>query len=96
LIITLFKTNCLSLFVIIRQPASVDLGGRRIIKKIRIDNALDTLSERLKGLTDELNKLENRQIDIKAELDKNEGYSDEIEFFKKKVKDIDKKLGVKK
>ena len=74
----------------------VDLGDTDVGNLIRIDNALDTLSERLKGLTDELNKLENRQLDIKAELDKNEGYSDEIEFFKKKVKDIDKKLGVKK
>ena len=74
----------------------MDLGDTDVGNLIRIDNALDTLSERLKGLTDELNKLEKRQSDIKAELDKNEGYSDEIEFFKKKVKDIDKKLGVKK
>lgn len=74
----------------------VELGDTDVGNLIRIDNALDTLPDRLelfrKGLTD----LEFRRRDIKAELEKDESFADEIAFYKNKIKEIDEKLGVKK
>ena len=74
----------------------VELGDTDVGNLIRIDNALDTLSDRLESFRNGLNNYEKRQSDIKSELEKDEGYSDEIEKYKKKVNDLDKKLGVKK
>ena len=74
----------------------VELGDTDVGNLIRIDNAIDTLSDRLESFRNGLNNYEKRQSDIKSELEKNEGYSDEIEKYKKKVNDLDEKLGVKK
>ena len=40
-------------------------------------------------------KLREKEIGIKAELAKDESYTDKIEELKKQLKNIDKKLGVK-
>ncbi len=74
----------------------VELGDTDVGNLIRIDNALDTLSDRLKDYNNGLAVFEKKQSDIRAELEKDEGYADEIESYRKKVKDLDEKLGVKK
>ena len=74
----------------------VELGDTDVGNLIRIDNAIDTLSDRLKSFNDGLAAFEKKQSDIRAELEKDEGYADEIELYRKKVKDLDEKLGVKK
>ena len=74
----------------------VELGDTDVGNLIRIDNALDTLSDRLKDYNNGLAVFEKKQSDIRAELEKDEGYADEIELYRKKVKDLDEKLGVKK
>ncbi len=74
----------------------VELGDTAVGNLIRIDNALDTLSDRLEGFRNGLSVYEKRQSDIRRELEKDGGYSDEIAKYKKKVDDLDEKLGVKK
>ena len=79
-----------------RGRYSVELGDADIGNLIRIDNALDTLSDRLETLKKGLADLEKREEDIRAELAKEDGFTDEIEFYRKKVNDLDAQLGVKK
>ena len=74
----------------------VELGDTDVGNLIRIDNYLDTMADRLQSLNNGLMKFESRQADIKEQLDKNESYADQIEFYKEQVKKIDKKLGVDK
>ena len=74
----------------------VELGDTDVGNLIRIDNALDMLSEHLEKLKDNLSKFESRQADVRAELAKDEDYAGKIEFYRNRVEEIDKKLGVKK
>lgn len=43
-----------------------------------------------------LEKLREKEKDIRFELSKDESYTDQIETYKNKVKKLDKKLGVDK
>ncbi len=74
----------------------LELGSSEIGHLIRIDNFLDSLGEHLASLKIALKKLQDRELDIKNELAKNENYIDKIEEYKQIVSDIDKKLGVSK
>ncbi|MBR3278615.1 MAG: DEAD/DEAH box helicase family protein [Lachnospiraceae bacterium] len=74
----------------------VELGDTDVGNLIRIDNALDTLPDRLETLKKGLADLGIRAEDIRAELNKDESYADEIAFYKNKIKEIDEQLGVKK
>ena len=72
------------------------MGDTDVGNLIRIDNALDTLPDRLETLKKGLADLGIRAEDIRAELNKDESYADEIAFYKNKIKEIDEQLGVKK
>ena len=73
----------------------VELGDTDVGNLIRIDNALDTLSDRLNAFKKGLSNLDVRKNDIRAELSKDEGYADQIEYYRNKVNELDEKLGAK-
>ena len=72
----------------------VELGDTDIGNLIRIDNYLDSLGDHLSKLTLNLEKLREKEKDIRVELSKDESYINQIETYKNKVKKLDKKLGV--
>lgn len=74
----------------------VELGDTDIGNLIRIDNYLDSLGDHLGKLMLNLEKLREKEKDIRVELSKDESYTDQIETYKNKVKKLDKKLGVNK
>lgn len=74
----------------------VELGDTDIGNLIRIDNYLDSLGDHLSKLTLNLEKLREKERDIRFELSKDESYINQIETYKNKVKKLDKKLGVDK
>lgn len=74
----------------------VELGDTDIGNLIRIDNYLDSLGDHLSKLTLNLEKLREKEKDIRVELSKDESYINQIETYKNKVKKLDKKLGVNK
>lgn len=74
----------------------VELGDTDIGNLIRIDNYLDSLEDHLSKLMLNLEKLREKEKDIRFELSKDESYTDQIETYKNKVKKLDKKLGVDK
>lgn len=74
----------------------VELGDTDIGNLIRIDNYLDSLGDHLSKLMLNLEKLREKEKDIRVELSKDESYTDQIETYKNKVKKLDKKLGVNK
>ncbi|MGN0081898.1 MAG: helicase-related protein [Bacteroides fragilis] len=74
----------------------VELGDTEIGNLVRIDNYLDTLDDHLEKLKTSLSQLTEKEIELKAELAKDENYSEQIEKYRAKVEKIDKKLGVDK
>lgn len=74
----------------------VELGDTDIGNLIRIDNYLDSFGDHLSKLMLNLEKLREKEKDIRFELSKDESYTDQIETYKNKVKKLDKKLGVNK
>ena len=74
----------------------VELGETGVGGLIRIDHFLDGLNEHLKQLRHGLNRLKDREAALKAELAKDESYSEQIAYYKKKVENLDKRLGVDK
>ena len=72
----------------------VELGDTEIGNLVRIDNYLDTLDDHLEKLKTCLSKLTEKEIELKAELSKDENYSEQIEKYKAEVEKIDKNLGV--
>lgn len=74
----------------------VELGDTEIGNLVRIDNYLDTLDDHLEKLKTCLSKLTEKEIELKAELAKDENYSEQIENYKAEVEKIDKNLEVDK
>lgn len=74
----------------------VELGNTEVGNLVRIDNALDTLDMHLEKLKAGLFELTETEAALKAELAKDENYTEQIEAYKKKVEALDKKLGVDK
>ena len=74
----------------------VELGDTEIGNLIRIDNYLDALDDHLEKLKTCLSKLTEKEIELKAELSKDENYSEQIEKYKAEVEKLDKKLEVDK
>ena len=74
----------------------VELGDTEIGNLMRIDNYLDMLGNYLEKLKIGLSKLTEKEIELKAELAKDENYSEQIEKYKAEVEKLDKKLGVDK
>lgn len=71
-----------------------EMGDSKNGMLLRVDNLLAELEKRLKTLEEILGDIVERQDAIKAELAKNENYTDKIESLKRKLERIDKKLGV--
>lgn len=74
----------------------IELGDTEIGNLVRIDNYLDTLDDHLEKLKTCLSKLTEKEIELKAELAKDENYSEQIEKYRAEVEKLDKKLGVDK
>lgn len=74
----------------------VELGDTEIGNLVRIDNFLDALDNHLEKLKIGLSKLTEKEIELKAELAKDENYSEQIEKYRAEVERLDKKLGVNK
>ena len=74
----------------------IELSGKEIADLIRIENFLENFSEYYSNLRSGLTALRKQEADIRAELAKEESYSDRIEACKRKLELIDKKLGAKK
>ena len=74
----------------------VELGDTEIGNLVRIYNFLDTLDNHLEKLKIGLSKLTEKEIELKAELAKDENYSEQIEKYSAEVEKLDKKLGVNK
>ena len=72
----------------------VELGDTDIGNLIRIDNYLDSLPDHLDEFKRGLDKMLEKEKDLKQELAKDENYSDKIEEYKKIIEDLDRKLGV--
>lgn len=72
----------------------LELGDTEKGTLIRIDNFLDNLSEHLIKLKSGLKNLRKRMADTKAELKKNEDFSEQIERYKETIRKLDKELGV--
>lgn len=70
----------------------VELGDTEVGNLLRIDNFLDSLENRLNDLKVGLLKLNEK----KAELSKNESYSEQIDKYRRKIEKIDKELGANK
>ena len=75
---------------------SVEMGDNDTGNLIRIDNCLDNLGAHLNRLQAGLVQLQERQQDIRAELEKKESYGEQIERCGKMIGAIDKMLGVDK
>ena len=74
----------------------VELGDNDIGNLLRIDNYLDSLEKHLSDLNFELEKLKDKERDIRSELEKSENYTDMIDSYKNKIEELDKRLGVNK
>ena len=73
----------------------VEFGDSDSGNLIRLDNTLDTLSDYLGRLKNGLDKFLAKQASIKKELKRDEDYTEQIETYRKKVEELDKKLGAK-
>lgn len=71
----------------------VELSDTEIGNLMRIDHTLDMLDGYLETLKTGLLKLTEKEAELKAELAKEESYSEQIE---NEVEKLDKKLGVNK
>lgn len=72
----------------------VELGDVDVGNLMRIDRFLDSLDAHLEKLEFGLNKLIEKENDIKTELAKDENYIEQIDMYKEEVARLDKKLGV--
>lgn len=73
----------------------VEFGDSETGNLIRLDNTLDTLSDYLEKLNKGLEKHLSKKASLEGELARDENYLEQIEFFRKKVEALDKKLGAK-
>jgi len=72
----------------------VELGDSEVGCLIRLDNALEGLPAHLQKLEANLREMEQRQLALEAELQKDESYAEQIAACKDKLNKLDKKLGV--
>ena len=73
----------------------VELGAGVGSFVLKIDAYIDAMSDQLKKLNDGLKFLKNREKSIKTELKKENDYSDRVAYYRDKLAELDKKLGVK-
>lgn len=73
----------------------VELGDTDVGNLIRIDNFLDELPAHREKLEDGLARLQEKELQLKEELKKDDGLSDEIGTCRRRLEELDGKLGVK-
>lgn len=74
----------------------VDMADNEKGNLMRIDNCIDGLKDRLSRFFDRLYEIRMRQESIESQLSKKESYLKEISACEKRLREIDKELGVKK
>lgn len=74
----------------------VELGDSEVGCLIRLDNAIEGLPVHLEKLEKKLLDMEQRELALQVELQKDEDFTDQIAACKEKLTKIDKKLGVDK
>ena len=74
----------------------VELGDSEVGCLIRLDNALEGLPAHLEKLEKNLAEMEQREVALQMELQKEENFTEQITACKEKLAKIDKKLGVDK
>ena len=72
----------------------IDMSDKDMGRLVRIDNFLANLGAHLRRLEDALLTLEEQAFALREELRKRVDYGDKIEEYRRKLQDIDKKLGV--
>ncbi|SCW68767.1 Helicase conserved C-terminal domain-containing protein [Ruminococcaceae bacterium YRB3002] len=72
----------------------VELGENDVGNLQRIDNYISKMADHLADLRSALKMIMARKSDIETELAKCENYTDKIEFYKRRVEEIDEELGV--
>ena len=72
----------------------VELGDSEVGYLIRLDNILEGLPAHLEKLEQNLQDMAHREVELQAELQKKEDYSDQITACKEKLAILDKELGV--
>lgn len=77
-----------------RGKYRVELGDTEVGNLVRLDNALEGMGMHLSQLRRSLVELRQREMDIRGELNKEEGYSEQIQYYKNQVELLDQKLGV--
>lgn len=95
----IFPSNMLAgnpVIILKRQSEyKFEIGNSESGQIVRIDNYLDNLSEKLEAYRTGLSEMQERLAKVKAQLKKDENYTNQIEFYKKQIADVDKELGVK-
>ena len=85
------------LMIIRKGTYRIELNdGNNVGNLIRIDNAIDGLDKRIAEVQSEIKDLERKYSDNIIALQKKDEYSDEIAELEKRLKAMDKSLGVKK
>ena len=74
----------------------VELGDSEVGCLIRLDNTLEGLPDHKKKLEENLQEMEQRQVALQAELQKDETYSEQISACRERLRNIDNRLGVNK
>ena len=72
----------------------VEMGESEVGMLIRIDNFLENMSKQKEQEEITLQKLYEREAEIKDELSKQQNYTDILEELQTKLNEIDKELGV--
>lgn len=73
----------------------LEMGDTQKGNLMRIDIFLENLQDRLRKLRNGLSQQEGRERSIRDELAREENYTDKITELKRKVKELDERLGVK-
>lgn len=73
----------------------IELGHAKNGILTRIDNYIDNFEKYLEIFENNLENLQKRRQDIAEELSKGKNYSDKIQILKDRIREIDKKLGVR-
>ncbi len=74
----------------------VELGDSEVGSLIRLDNALEGLPVHLEKLESNLVEMEQRELALQVELQKDDDFTEQIAACKENLAEIDKKLGVDK
>ena len=73
----------------------VDMGKSEAGYLTRIDNFLKSLDKRMAEIEKEISNLNEQSVELSAELAKEESYTEQIEWLRGRLEELDEELGVK-